>query len=238
MSAFNQAAFNLAAYNTIKFQEIQTIDDQETISAAAALSAILYIHIDSNEKITGIAYTRREILSGFNGAAFNLLPYNTDGDNNAYLETDGQEIATGIVHIEQAKYIRPFDDINQINSYIEFIAACIRIAGNETVDGQITIDPGRGILPIVRARMGIYYSDPHKNWEIWQLILEAKEDLITSGWPEIEMISGRETEMAITAICVHCLRTVGEITDDHADRILRGLQTKASIRKARANADD
>ena len=86
------------------------------------------------------------------------------------------------------------------------------------------------LLDIVRQRLGIYYSDPHKDAEISQLIREAKADLISSGWPESEMIEGSEEDMAVTAIGIHCQRAVGDIDDDHADRILRGLQTKASLR--------
>lgn len=87
------------------------------------------------------------------------------------------------------------------------------------------------LIDIVRQRMGIYYSDPQKDGEIRQLIAEAKADLISSGWPASEMAEGSEGEMAITAICIHCQQAAGDIDDDHADRILRGLQTKASLRK-------
>ena len=86
------------------------------------------------------------------------------------------------------------------------------------------------LIDIVRQRLGIYYSDPHKDAEIEQLIREAKADLISSGWPATEMAEGSEGDMAITAICIHCQQAVGDIDDDHADRILRGLQTKASLR--------
>ena len=86
------------------------------------------------------------------------------------------------------------------------------------------------LIDIVRQRMGIYYSDPIKDAEIQQLIQEAKADLISSGWPASEMTEGSEGDMAITAICIHCQQAAGDIDDDHADRILRGLQTKASLR--------
>lgn len=86
------------------------------------------------------------------------------------------------------------------------------------------------LIDIVRQRMGIYYSDPVKDAEIQQLIDEAKADLISSGWPETEMTADQEAPMAVTAICLHCLDAVGDIDHDRADRILRGLQTKASLR--------
>lgn len=86
------------------------------------------------------------------------------------------------------------------------------------------------LIDIVRQRMGIYYSDPTKDAEITQLIAEAKADLISSGWPASEMTDGSETEMAVTAICVHCQLAVGDIDEARAVRILIGLQTKASLR--------
>ena len=89
------------------------------------------------------------------------------------------------------------------------------------------------LLDIVRQRMGIYYQDPAKDAELQQLIAEAKADLISSGWPESEMTEGSEAEMAITAIVVHCQLSVGDIDEARAVRILIGLQTKASLRKAR-----
>lgn len=89
------------------------------------------------------------------------------------------------------------------------------------------------LLDIVRQRMGIWYEDPNKDAELEQLIAEAKADLISSGWPESEMAEGSEKEMAVTAICVHCQLAVGDIDEARAVRILIGLQTKASLRKAR-----
>ena len=91
------------------------------------------------------------------------------------------------------------------------------------------------LLDIVRQRMGIFYSDPHKDAEIQQLISEAKDDLISSGWPEEEMAEGKEKGMAVTAIVVHCQLAVGDIDDARAVRILTGLQTKASLRKEPAH---
>lgn len=89
------------------------------------------------------------------------------------------------------------------------------------------------LIDIVRQRMGIYYSDTTKDAEIQQLIDEAKADLVSSGWPEAEMEAGSEKEMAITAICVHCQLAAGDIDEARAVKILIGLQTKASLRKAR-----
>lgn len=86
------------------------------------------------------------------------------------------------------------------------------------------------LIDIVRQRMGIFYSDPHKDAEIQQLISEAKDDLISSGWPAEEMAEGEEKGMAVTAIVVHCQLSVGDIDEARAVRILTGLQTKASLR--------
>lgn len=86
------------------------------------------------------------------------------------------------------------------------------------------------LVDIVRQRMGIYYSDLAKDEEIQQLINEAKADLISSGWPESEMSAGDESQQAVTAIVVHCQRAVNDIDDAKAEKILIGLQTKASVR--------
>ena len=86
------------------------------------------------------------------------------------------------------------------------------------------------LTDIVRQRLGIFYSDPVKDAEIEQLIQEAKADLLSSGWPEAELIDGEESQQAITAIVVHCQRASDSIDDAKAEKILIGLQTKAGYR--------
>ena len=203
-SVYNQAAYNLAAYNILDANFIAGSGAENITGSVTAAAAL---------KTTG-----SEIITGNAAIA-------------AAIKITGGEHVTGTVYTEVAVYIEPQTGGEIVTGSADIIAG-LSLLGEEIISGHAAIQPGRGILPIVRARMGIYYSETHKNMEIWQLILEAKEDLITSGWPESEMISGKETEMAITAICVHCRQNIGEIDDEHASRILRGLQTKASIRKA------
>ena len=93
------------------------------------------------------------------------------------------------------------------------------------------------MIDIVRQRMGIYYSEANKDAEIAQLILEAKADFESSGWPSGELLDGNESLQAQTAIIIHCLRAVGDIDDAKAEKILLGLQTKASFRKPEPNSD-
>ncbi|MBR6090854.1 MAG: hypothetical protein IKP86_13035 [Anaerolineaceae bacterium] len=204
MSAYNRAAYNLAAYNTSSIY----LELSETAEVNGTAVIIACISVSSKEQVTGLA----DIIAGISTSGKETITGEAYPDIAVYIEADEKESITGVAAV----------------------LACISVSGKEQITGLAAAGSGRGILPIVHARMGIYYADPYKDAEIWQLILEAKEDLISSGWPEEEMISGWETEMAITAICVHCLQSVREIDDDHAYRILRGLQTKAAIRKARA----
>lgn len=247
MSAFNQAAFDLAAFSIAEpeFIYIQSAGS-ERIAASAQIAAA--IKVSGVEQITGTvliaACTSVSGLEEITGSTQIAAAIESTGieeiagtsEIGASIRAAGAEEVTAEAYPDILIYVEP-DGSETVMGWAE-IAGCVAVSASEIIDAAAVIDPGRGILPIVRARMGIYYSDPHKNLEIWQLILEAKEDLITSGWPEPEMISGCETEMAITAICVHVLQNVGEIDDDHAFRILRGLQTKASIRKAKLKDEE
>lgn len=247
MSAFNQAAFDLAAFSIAEpeFLYIQA-DSAEKINGTALIA--VSIKASGTEHILGTAQIAGCIsVNGseeVNSAAQIAAAIESTGmeeiagtsEIGASIRAAGAEEVTAEAYPDILIYVEP-DGSETVMGWAE-IAGCVAVSASEIIDAAAVIDPGRGILPIVRARMGIYYSDPHKNLEIWQLILEAKEDLITSGWPEPEMISGCETEMAITAICVHVLQNVGEIDDDHAFRILRGLQTKASIRKAKLKDEE
>lgn len=247
MSAYQQAAFNLAAFSIAEpeFIYIQAADTEE-INGSARIAAS--IGVRGQEQIIGAAQiaactsvSRSEEITGSARIATSIEvrgPEQITGIAQiaACTSVSGLEQITAEAYPDILIYVEP-SGAETVMGYAE-AATCMAISASETVEAAAVISQGRGILPIVRARMGIYYSDLQKNLEIWQLILEAKEDLITSGWPEAEMISGSETEMAITAICVHVLQNVGEIDDDHAFRILRGLQTKASIRKAKLKDEE
>ena len=64
------------------------------------------------------------------------------------------------------------------------------------------------IVNDVKQALGIFYSEPHKDGEIDNIILGAKAFLAGAGWPSADLAEDAETDLAKQAIIVYAKMAV------------------------------
>ena len=64
------------------------------------------------------------------------------------------------------------------------------------------------ILNDVKQALGIFYSEPTKDYEVQQIISGAKSFLLNSGWPSADLADDEETPLATQAVIIYAKQAV------------------------------
>ena len=91
------------------------------------------------------------------------------------------------------------------------------------------------IQETVKQSLGIFYSEPSKDYEITQIISGAKAFLIGAGWPESDLADDQETALATQAITIYAKMAVNtDPTEMRMNPVLVALIAQARASQAGA----